>query len=333
MAEQEFKELTKDNLKMEMIEIGKPAASSSSCACKWENGCPDFSNEPYKTEPIPNEDMNEVGCMNSCRLVLKTEPVDCKQYQCDLCQESVDHSSLLRSDGECVPDPLKTNLPSNALVISHSIRNAYLKKRMSTHTSKKSNICSLCDYKANKSSDLNRHMITHTEEKPYSCSFCDYKSTKSDGLKKHLLTHTGEKPYPCSLCDYRASQSSNLKRHILNHTGEKPHKYKCDICSFNAASKSNLVIHKRTHTGEKPYPCRLCDYRANKSGNLKRHNMLTHKYKCDICSFSAASKSNLVIHKRTHNGEKPYPCKLCDYRTNKSGNLKRHMLTHTGEKP
>ena len=109
--------------------------------CKWENGCPEFSNEPFKTEPTPNEDMKEVGYMNSCRLVIKTEPVDCKQFQCDLCQESVDHSSSLRNfDGEYVPDPLKTN-PRSDVVIPQSFGNinlsgsgSNLEKRMLTHT-------------------------------------------------------------------------------------------------------------------------------------------------------------------------------------------------------
>ncbi|XP_063684410.1 zinc finger protein ZFP2-like [Bolinopsis microptera] len=258
MAEEEPKELRKDNLKIEMIEIEQPAASSSSCACKLEDSCPEFSNEPFKTEPSTNEDMKEVRNMNSCSLVMKTEPMDCKQFQCDLCQESVDHSSSLRSDGECVPDPLKTN----------------------PH---------LCKHLAGQSLHLTTHKPTYNREKPYPCSLCDYRAKKSDHLKKHMLSHTGEKPYPCSLCDFKTSRSDHLKVHMFAHTGEKPHK--CDICNYSAATKSKLVIHKRTHTGEKPFPCSLCDFKTSRSDHLKRH-MLTHgekPHKCVICKYSAAS--------------------------------------------
>ena len=211
MAEEEPKELTRDNLKMEMIEIEQPASSSSSCACKWEDGCPEFSNEPFKTEPTPNEDiMKEVSDINSCRLVIKTEPVDCKQFQCDLCQESVDRSSSLRSDSQSVPDPLKTN----------------------PH---------ICNHSAGQSLvHLTTHKRTHNREKTYR--------------------------YPCSLCDFKSNRSNNLKRHMLTHTGEKPHK--CDICNYSARSKSSLMTHKRTHTGEKPYQCSICDYRASQSCTL-----------------------------------------------------------------
>ncbi|XP_063684636.1 zinc finger protein 596-like [Bolinopsis microptera] len=230
MVEQE--ELTWDDLKIELIEIEQPAASSSSCACKLENGCPTFSNVPFKTEPTTDEDIKEVGYMNLCRSIMKTEPMECKQFQCNLCQESVDHSSSLRSDGECVPDPLETNLHSH-----------------------------ICKHSDGQSVHLTTHKPSHNREKPNPCSLCDYRAKKSDHLKKHVLTQTGEKPYPCSLCDFKTSRSDVLKRHMWTHR-EKPHK--CDICNYSAASKNKLVIHKRTHTGEKPHKCDICNYSAAK---------------------------------------------------------------------
>ncbi|XP_063684971.1 zinc finger protein 33B-like [Bolinopsis microptera] len=279
MAEQKPKELRKDNHKIEMIKIEQPATSLSSCACKLEDGCPEFSNVLFKTEPTINEDMKEMGYMNSCRSVIKTEPVDCKEFQCDLCQESVDQPNSSLSNVQSVPDPLKTNPHSN-VVISHPIENTNLsgsglnlKKRMSTHTGEKSDTDSLREYRANKSSQLNKDMLTHTGEKLYKCDICTYSARQNAHLTAHKRTHTGEKPYPCSLCDYRAKTSGVLKRHMFTHTGEKPHK--CDICNYSAVCKSSLLIHKRTHTGEKPQ-------------------------KCDICNYSAATKSTLMSHKRTH---------------------------------
>ena len=88
--------LTTDNntIKMEMIENQQPAA--------WEASCPEFCFEPLKTEPVTNEDMkNECVSVTNSGLTmgLKTEPVECKPFQCDLYQDSADLSSSSRPVG------------------------------------------------------------------------------------------------------------------------------------------------------------------------------------------------------------------------------------------
>ena len=40
-----------------------------------------------------------------------------------------------------------------------------------------------------------------------------------------------------------------------------------------------------------------------------------------------------MIHKRSHNREKPYSCSHCDYKCSTSGALKTHERIHTGAKP
>ena len=57
------------------------------------------------------------------------------------------------------------------------------------------------------------------------------------------------------------------------------------------------------------------------------------KCQCEICFKEFGHKSNLFIHMRTHNGERPHKCKECGKSFTHSGNLAIHMRTHSGERP
>lgn len=71
----------------------------------------------------------------------------------------------------------------------------------------------------------------------------------------------------------------------------------------------------------------------SKSSSSSNSNSKKHKCHCQICFKEFGHKSNLFIHMRTHNGERPYKCTQCDKCFTHSGNLAIHMRTHSGEKP
>ncbi|GBO30172.1 Protein glass [Araneus ventricosus] len=54
---------------------------------------------------------------------------------------------------------------------------------------------------------------------------------------------------------------------------------------------------------------------------------------CPECGKSFIRKGHLVVHYRTHTGEKPFPCEKCDKRFSTKCNLTTHLRTHTREKP
>ncbi|XP_003699560.1 uncharacterized protein LOC100880513 isoform X2 [Megachile rotundata] len=78
--------------------------------------------------------------------------------------------------------------------------------------------------------------------------------------------------------------------------------------------------------------------KPNHSGRLPNSSLETNaqkkfKCQCEICFKEFGHKSNLFIHMRTHNGERPYKCNQCEKSFTHSGNLAIHMRTHSGERP
>ncbi|XP_041104174.1 DNA-binding protein Ikaros-like isoform X1 [Polyodon spathula] len=57
------------------------------------------------------------------------------------------------------------------------------------------------------------------------------------------------------------------------------------------------------------------------------------KLKCDICGIVCIGPNVLMVHKRSHTGERPFQCNQCGASFTQKGNLLRHKKLHSGEKP
>ncbi|XP_069024105.1 zinc finger protein Aiolos-like isoform X1 [Embiotoca jacksoni] len=69
------------------------------------------------------------------------------------------------------------------------------------------------------------------------------------------------------------------------------------------------------------------------AGADARSIQTTGKLRCDICGLSCISINVLLVHKRSHTGERPFQCSQCGASFTQKGNLLRHIKLHSGEKP
>ena len=98
-------------------------------------------------------------------------------------------------------------------------------------------VCTVCDKKFAKPSQLVRHMRVHTGERPFACLMCRKSFNQKNALQVrragprslyspplhmqiHMKKHTGERPHVCPFCQYAFSQKGNLKTHIQRSHAE-----------------------------------------------------------------------------------------------------------------
>ena len=121
-----------------------------------------------------------------------------------------------------------------------------------------------------------------------------------------MKIHDESNAFKCDVCLKRFLSNSYLETHYRTHTGEKP--FACQICNRKFARKDHLVQHQVTHSEIRSFKCSICpEERFFKTKQSLNQHMVFHyepKFACSHCDYKTHSKSNIKVHKKTHDKKK-----------------------------
>lgn len=143
-------------------------------------------------------------------------------------------------------------------------------------------------------------------EKRYACTVCSKSFTRIYGLRYHMNKHTGIRKYLCPKCGKRFFTSNGLTQHSISHKDVA--QFKCGFCHKTYKSRQSLKEHFRV-----------------------AHSSNRHLFVCVTCGKTFTAKSTLMMHIKSHNGEKQFACSHCPKTYTRAAYLRAHSVVHTGQ--
>ncbi|KAK9957856.1 hypothetical protein ABG768_012060 [Culter alburnus] len=166
----------------------------------------------------------------------------------------------------------------------------------------------------------------------FKCSRCGQRFEQYRTLSAHLKMHAPGFRYTCAHCGQFFERWSKLWLHQRRHR-LKSRRYSCNQCNLQFHFFSSFKEHMIDHAGQSPYTCPLCPKTFIQEASLHAHQCESHKLckslKCDVCSKTFSSLTNLIKHSLLHNGSTSHICLPCNLSFTNTRVLKEHLKTHT----
>lgn len=208
--------------------------------------------------------------------------------------------------------------------------------------------CHYCPKSYTERSKLKLHVKVHSVGKNNSSmseQFVETKQSNKSDIAGDAMPECS-KMFTCKYCQHVFAHSAALWNHMLQqHITDKA--YRCDACGRSFSHLKAYSSHKKIHLKTN---CRVCGQQCTSEKALREHEYNKHSiqkatHHCRQCTESFMTRSELLIHGRTHRKKGKIsapvveesevktlslPCSLCSERFPTPVALVAHMQMHIG---